>query len=138
MSVPEFQPAVPKPNFRRFHLTPGHRLAALLAIDGLLFLSQWFRWLPKGWPVLIAISSVPVVMLGMVVWYGVTLVLLWRFQFSIRLLLVLVVVVAVPFSWMAVGIKQARPQAHMVSEVERLGGRVDDDLVVFFCNAIPP
>jgi hypothetical protein len=47
---------------RRLHVTPGHCLAALLAFDGLLFLPQWFRWLPKGWPVLIAVAAICVVM----------------------------------------------------------------------------
>ena len=54
------------PRLRRFHLTPGHCLLALLAVEFLLFLSQWFRWLPKGWPVLIAVAAVGLVVLGMV------------------------------------------------------------------------
>jgi hypothetical protein len=73
MNVPESQPAVAKPSFRRFHLTPGHCLLALLAVEFLLFLSQWFRWLPKGWPVLIAIGNVGMVMLGMITWFGMVL-----------------------------------------------------------------
>ena len=43
---------------RRFHLTPGHCLLALLAVELLLFLSQSFRWLPEGWPVLLAVAAV--------------------------------------------------------------------------------
>ncbi len=126
----------------RFRLTPGHCLLAPLAVEFLLFLSQWFRWLPKGWPVLIAIASVGVVVLGMFVWCGVALVFRWRFQFSIRSLMVLVVAVALPCSWLAVGMKRAKSQAHMVGDVERLRGQVDDDLVYFSamqrCRGEPP
>ena len=92
----------------RFRLTPGHCLLALLAVEFLLFLSQWFRWLPKGWPVLIAVASVGVVVLGMFVWFGVAVGFRRRFQFSLRSLLVLVVVVAIPCSWMSVEIKKAK------------------------------
>ena len=44
MSVPKPQPAVPKPNLRWFDLTPGRWLAALLAVEGLLWLSERFGW----------------------------------------------------------------------------------------------
>ena len=107
---------------RRFHLTPGHCLLALLAVEFLLFLSQWFRWLPKGWPVLIAVAAVGVVMLGMFVWFGVALVFRRRFQFSLRSLLVLVVVVALPCSWMAVEMKKARQQKAAAERINSLGG----------------
>jgi hypothetical protein len=86
---------------RCFRLTPGHCLLALLAVEFLLFLSQLFRWLPKGWPVLIAIASVGAVVLAMLVWLAVALVFGRRFQFSLRSLLMLVVVVALPCSWYA-------------------------------------
>jgi hypothetical protein len=51
MSTEDSQPTVPTSK-RRGHLTPAHCLAVLLAVEGLLFPSQQFRWLPKGWPVL--------------------------------------------------------------------------------------
>ena len=47
----------------------------------------------------------------MFLWFLAALLLRWRFQFSILSLLVLVVVVAVPFSWLATGMKQARDSA---------------------------
>jgi hypothetical protein len=75
------------PETRRFRLTPGHCLAALLAVEGLLFLAEQFRWLPKRWPVLTAVVAVGVATLGMFVWFAVALVLRWRFQFRIRSLL---------------------------------------------------
>ncbi len=103
-----------RPQPLRFRLTPGHCLLALLAVEFLLFLSQCFRWLPKGWPVLIAIASVGVVVLGMFVWFGVASVFRRRFQFSLLSLLVLVVVVALPFSWLAAEMKKAREQKEAV------------------------
>ncbi len=127
MNVPESQPAVAKPSFRRFHLTPGHCLLALLAIDFLLFLSQWCCWLPKAWPVLIAVAAVGLVMLGMVVWFGVALVFRRRFQFSIRSLLVLVVVVALPCSWMAVEMQRAKKQAEACTEISDSSYDYDDE-----------
>jgi hypothetical protein len=39
-----------------FRFTPGWLLAVLLAVEGLPWLSEQFRWLPKGWPVLITIA----------------------------------------------------------------------------------
>ncbi|MGO9113208.1 MAG: hypothetical protein ACLP9L_28575 [Thermoguttaceae bacterium] len=91
----------------RFHFTPGHCLAALPAVEFLLFLSQWFRWLPKGWPVLTAVAAVGLVVLAMFVWFGMALAFGRRFQFSIRSLLVLTVAVALSCSWLAVEIRRA-------------------------------
>ena len=93
---------------RRFHVTPGHCLLALLAVEFLLFLSQWFRWLPKGWPVLIAVAAVGVVMLGMFVWFGVALIFRRQFQFTLRSLLGMAVVVAVACSWFSAEFRTAR------------------------------
>ncbi len=87
---------------RWFRLTPGHCLAALLGVEFLLFLAQWSRWLPKGWPVLIAVAAVGVVILAMFAWFGIALVFRRRFQFSLRSLLVLTVAVALPCSWLTV------------------------------------
>ena len=89
------------PQRRWYHLTPDRLVLSLLAVEGLLFVLQWFCWLPKGWPVLIAIAAVAVVMLLMFLWFAVALVFPWQFQFSIRSLLVLTVAVALPCSWMA-------------------------------------
>jgi len=114
-----------EPQPRRLHPKPGHCLLALLAVEFLLFLSQWFRWLPKGWPVLIAVAAVGVAMLGMVAWFGVALVFRRRFQFSLRWLLVLVVVVAVPCSWMGVKVRQVMRERRAAATIAQLGGCVD-------------
>ena len=110
---------------RRFHLTPGHCLLALLAVEFLLFLSQWFRWLPKGWPVLDrggkrgggGSGDVRVVRRGGGLAAAVPV--------QHRSLLVLTVVVAVPCSWLAVEMKKAREQMDAV-EVSRGFGGVRD------------
>jgi hypothetical protein len=50
--------AVPKPRIRWFYLTPGRLPAALMAVERLLCLAEWFRWFPKGYAVLIAMAGV--------------------------------------------------------------------------------
>ena len=110
MNPTESQPATTKPSIRWFHVTPGRLLVALLAVEGSLFLAEWFCWLPKGWPVLIAIAAVAVAMLLMLLWFAAALIFRWRFQFSIRSLLVLVVVVAFLCSWLTVERQDATRQ----------------------------
>ena len=110
------------PTVRRWlRLTPGRLLVLLLAIEGMLWLANWFRWLPKGCAVLIAVVSVGVFFLVMLGWFVLALVLRWRFQFSIRSLLVLVVAVALPFSWLATEMKAAGKQRELVGWVENVG-----------------
>ena len=88
---------------RWIRITPDRCVVALLALEGFLLLSAWFRWFPfnqhKGSTVLITIASVGVILLLMFLWFLAALVFRWRFQFSILALLVLTLVVAVPFSW---------------------------------------
>ena len=47
---------------RWYRVTPGRLLPLLLAVEGLLWLSEHFCWFPfnehKGWTVLIAVASV--------------------------------------------------------------------------------
>jgi hypothetical protein len=74
---------------RWFHLTPGRFVIGLLLVEFLLWVSNRFRWLPKGWPVLIAIATLATVMLAMFLWLAGALIFRWRFQFSIRSLLAL-------------------------------------------------
>ena len=65
----------PKP--RWFHPTPGWLIVGLLAVEGLLWLSERFQWFwfneKKGWTVLIAVASVAVVFAGMLLWLVVAL-----------------------------------------------------------------
>ena len=48
--------------------TPDRLVIALLAIEGVLALSERVHWLPKGWPVLIAVASVGVAFLFSLLW----------------------------------------------------------------------
>ena len=92
------QARVPAHRRRWLSLTPVHAMLGMLAVEGLLMLSERFRWFPfnqhKGWTVLVTVAAV-------LVWFILNLLLRRRFQFSLRALLVLVVVIAVPCSWMA-------------------------------------
>jgi hypothetical protein len=90
----------PKPA-RSYRLTPDHLVIGLLVVECQLWLSERYTWFgfneKKGWTVLIAAAVVGMAFLVMLLWFVASLLLRWRFQFSIRSLL-LVVVVAVPRS----------------------------------------
>ena len=114
----------PNPTRRRFCPTPAWLVLGLLAVEGLLWLSERFQWFAfnqhKGWTVLIAVASVGVAMILMLLWFAVARVFRWRFQFSIRSLLVLTVAVAVPFSWLAVEMKKASEQKAAVEAIRKI------------------
>ena len=121
--------ATTQPQSRRFRITPGHFVLALLALEVLLWLSERFGWLGwhKGYAVLVCVAVVGVVMLAMVVWFGVAVVFRPRFQFGVRTLLVLTVAVAIPSSWVAVEMKNAREQKAAVEEFQNGGALVNYD-----------
>ncbi len=114
----EDRPTKPAAKRRWYRLTPDRFLIGLLATEGTLLLSEQFRWFPfnehKGWTVLIAVAGVCAALLLMMLWFAAGLLLRRRFQFSLRSLLVLVVVVAVPCSWMAVKLQEAKRQRETV------------------------
>ena len=116
---------------RWFRLTPDRCVVLMLALEGFLLLSAWFRWFPfnehKGWTVLICIASVGVALLLMFLWFLAALLFRLRFQFGILALLLLVIVVAVPCSWLATEMKAARRQREAVAWIEKVGGQVDYD-----------
>ena len=114
-------PETPSPKLRWYRLTPDRLLMALLPVEGLLLLSERFRWFPfnehKGWTVLIAVAVICVAVVLLLLWFGVSLALRRRFQFSIRSLLLFVVVVAVVCSWFAVKMQQAGRQREAVEAI---------------------
>ena len=130
----------PKP--RWYRLTPDRCVVALLALEGILLLSAWFRWFPfnqhKGWAVLITIAGVGVALLLMFLWFLAALVFRLRFQFSLLSLLLLVVVVAVPFSWLATEMKQARRQREVVEGMRKAGVWVSYDDEFFWLDVATP
>jgi hypothetical protein len=119
VSTAEMKP----PKLRWFQPTPGRLLAVLLAVEGLLWLSERLgspEW-HKGYAVLVAIACVGVALLVMFLWFIAALCFRWRFQFSLRALLVLTVAVAVPCSWMAVEMKRAREHKIVAEELGKHG-----------------
>jgi len=117
---------VSEPKRRKFSPTPSWLILALLEVEWLLFLLDWFQ-LPKwhkGYAVLIAVASVGVAFLLMLLWFVIALVFRFSFQFGIRSLLVLGVAVAIPCSWLAVEIKAAREQGKVENAIRALGGGV--------------
>ena len=96
---------------RWYRSTPGWLVYGSSAVTGLLFALERWRWLPfnehKGRTVLIAVAGVGVVAAVMGLWLLVALIFRRRFQFGLRMLLALTVAVALPFSWLAVEMRQA-------------------------------
>ncbi len=115
---------------RRLIPMPAWLIFGLLVVEGLLWLSERFSWFPfnhhKGWTVLIAVAVVGLAFLVMLLWFIVALVRRWRFQFSIRSLLVLTVAVAMPFSWLAVEVRETKRQVEReretATEIQKVGG----------------
>ncbi len=108
------------PEKRRWYCpTPGWLVFGLLVVEGLLWLSERYRWVSwhKGYAVLIALAVVGMTMLVMLGWFIVSLIFRWRFQFSIRSLLVMVVAVALPCSQLAVEMKRAAEQREAVDGI---------------------
>ena len=73
---------------------------------------------------LIAVAVVAMAMLLMFLWFLAALIFRLRFQFSILSLLLLTLVVAIPCSWLATEVKQAREQREVVKWIESAGGGV--------------
>jgi len=120
---------LPKRSIRWFHLTPDRIVIGLLVTECLLWLSERFQWFGfnfhKGWTVLVAVATVLVALGLMLVWFVVSLLFRWRFQFSIRSLLILTLAVAIPSSWLGLEMRQAKRQREAVQALEDVSGAVD-------------
>jgi hypothetical protein len=125
----------------RFTPKSGWLVLGSLALTSLLLLSEYFQWFTfnqrKGCTVLIAVACVVVCLVLALIWWLAALAFQWRFQFSIRSLLLSVVVVAVPFSWLAVEIQQARWQRELVASVLKKDGIIWYDHQVVWWNGKP-
>ena len=122
-------------------------MIGLLAVEGFLLLSEWFRWFPfnekKGLTILIAVTAMSVGGLLLLLWFATSPLLGRRFQFGLRSLLVMVLVVAVACSWLTVKVQQTRKQREAVGAIEKAGGLVAydyevDDYGIFAPPAEPP
>ncbi len=106
-------------------------MLGLLALEGFLLLSAWFRWFPfnqhKGWTVLICLATVGAALVLMFLWFLAALVFRLRFQFSILALLALMLAVAIPFSWLATEMQQAGKQRTAADWIVKAGGVVRYD-----------
>ena len=116
---------------RWYRLTPDRVVLGLLAVEGLLLLSQRFHWFAfnehKGWTLLICLAAVGAAFVLTLLWFLAALLFRLRFQFSILSLLLLVVVVAIPCSWLATEVKQAGSQREVVEQIRNVGGTVHYD-----------
>jgi len=99
-------------------------LMGLLAAELLLLVVARFCWLPKGWPVLIAIALVGTALVIAILWFGFSILKRQRFQFGIRSLLALAVVIAVLCSWFSMSVREARRQREVVVAIIKHGGNV--------------
>jgi hypothetical protein len=106
-------------------LTPDRLMAALVVGVVFLFLSERFRWFAfnehKGWTVLIAAATVCVVLLLTLLWFLVSLVFRWRFQYSIRFVLMLALVVALVCGWFMAELHKAKTQRDAVAAAQKAG-----------------
>ncbi len=108
----------------RFHFTSDRVLLALLPVWAGLFLCEHFRWLPRGYPVLLALATLAAILVFLLLWFAVALVFRRRFQFTIRSLLFLTLIVSIWGSWFGVEMRAARRQREAVDEIEKLAGTV--------------
>ncbi len=115
----------PKPKRRSYGLTPDRISVGLVAVVGLLVTSEQFGWFgldeKKGWPVLIAAGIVGLAILLGLLCFVASLLLRWRFQFSIRSLLLLTVAVAILCSWFVVRMRQVERQRGAVDAMKAAG-----------------
>ncbi len=110
-------------------------------IGGFLLISEqagWFGFAEDEKKMAIALAVVILPIFLLVVWIVLkvlrdTLRLFWivarlayrrRFQYSLRTLLVVVTLFAIPCSWLAVKIRQAKRQQEAVAAIQKLGGSV--------------
>ena len=108
---------------RWFSLTPDRVLLTLLPLWGGLFLCEYFHWLPKGEPVLLAAGTSVLLLVLLFLWLAIALVFRRRFQFTIRSLLLLTLIVSTWGSWFGVEMRAAKRQREAVEVIEEAGRR---------------
>jgi hypothetical protein len=115
-----------KSTITRRYPQPIHLLLLLFIVDIVLLFSEWFHWFSfneiKGLTALIAIACIFVAFLALLIWFVVSTLCHFRFQFTIRHLFALTLVVAIPFSWLSVELKRANAQKYAVKEILKLHG----------------
>jgi hypothetical protein len=114
---------------RWYCLTPDRLIVGLLAIEGLLWLSNRLQWPPwhKGYAVLAALGTVGAFLVFMLVWLAAALIFRLRFQFSLRSLLALMLAGSLPCSWLTCELREAIKQKDAADVICKLGGYVAYD-----------
>ena len=119
---------MPSPDSKRrsYRLSPDRFVIGLLLLVCLLWLSDRFQWFGfnhhKGWAVLISVAAVGAAALAIVLWWAVSLIFGWRFQFGIRSLLVFCLASSIAVNWLTVEMRQAQRQAETVAWTNKHGG----------------
>jgi hypothetical protein len=121
--------APPNPRPRWYSLTPDRIVIGLLVLECLLWLSQRLDELTgtnrhKGWGVVTVFTLVLAATVVMLAWFIISVLLRRTFQFSVRSLLLAAVVVAIPSSWLATELRQARIQHNAVVAISKLNGKI--------------
>ena len=113
---------------RWYRPTPDRLILALLAVELFLRLSDWQGWFPfydyRGWGVLTTVAVLGFTLPLLPLWFLVSLIFRWRFQYSIRSLLLLAVVVAVACGWLASDLQRAKRQHDSAGNLWANGGEV--------------
>jgi Leucine-rich repeat (LRR) protein len=113
----------------RLGLTPDRVVLGLMVFEGLLWLSERCHCYSfsedKTWTLLIAVGTAGIAMLWMLVWLALALLFRWRFQFGMRSLMLLVVAIAVPCSWLAMHMQEAKSQRQTIAAIRAARGIVN-------------
>ncbi len=102
-------------NRRQYWPTLGHAIIVLLAAECMVWVAERFslfhhNW-QKGWPALIALGIAGLVLPLLLLLSAASLFAHRPFQFTVRSLLALAAVTAMPCSWVAIRIQEAKTQA---------------------------
>ncbi len=107
----------------RFLPTPAWLVYGAVIATSVLFAAERWRWFPvvyqKGWPVLLAMAVVVVVLILLPAWMLVGLAFRRRVQFGLRTMLVFVTLCAMVCSWLAVRLRDARRQANVFAAIQK-------------------
>lgn len=102
--------------------TPGKFLAAVLLMQGVLYLSAHYRWFwfneRKGYTVLITFAASAFLLLLLVGWVGISRFFKTRQQFGLATLLLIVPVMAIPCGWLARELTLAREQRDFAATLD--------------------
>ena len=112
---------------RWYHFTPGYLVFVLLAVEGRLWWLERCRWMSKGWPAVMAIGALGVLLLLMLLWSVIAQLYRLRFQFGILSLLGLIIAAAFPFGWLVTEMEAAKKQQAIVNEIKKAGGTIRYD-----------